>query len=545
MKKSILLTHVLFLGFLIPIQAFITHSINAQVINLEGEMQSTVTAYITKRFSSATGAKNLKYRLYLPNTQSEGINTQTVSKLIKTFLPNPTDIKNITDSYGNTGLELSWTNIVKVVQIDVQFSVTTYSNFYPINSNAPFPVGIEEEQKDYLISTELSPSNDFLINYVARSLSFGLNSQLDVVRNIFLWIDKTISISNQPEVKSCCDALSVLKRRKGDVRGICNLAAAMLKGLGIPVRVAYGISFQKEVLIKTEQQNIYYDYPNDEVFWVEVFFPDLGWVSYAPEGTYFGLTSHVIRIATGPDSDYVSDKLSIGQGQVAPFSEFIYDIKSDNINLSVKSFGEGNVNKIILSPVVEKFTQNQREPDLSIGGLSVSEKIEEIKPGTSGIIAHNSDISQRLDIVATRNRVYAQKFTLNFPCKITEIRLPLIKFADEGRIWVEIYSDAAGVPGKVLFKTYNILSPRIRFMMIDNPWLSFPVGEKETVLQEGEYWMSLRSSGSCIFNWNATTGNVIGDGRDTIFMDVSLRNPKWNNVSNFDLNFQVVGIREK
>jgi transglutaminase-like putative cysteine protease len=545
-KKFVRLIPFLIIWFLISIFGFVTEGINAQVINLEGEMQSAVTAYITKRFSSAAGVKNLKYRLYLPYTQSQGINTQTVSKLIKTFLPNPTDIKDITDSYGNSVLELTWSNIVKVVQIDVQFSVTTYSNFYPVNSEAPFPAGVDEEQKDYLISTDLSPSNDFLINYVARSLSSGFNSQLDVVRNIFLWIDRAINISTQPEVKSRYDALSVLKRRKGDERGICNLAAAMLKGLGIPVRVAYGISFQKEIPIKTEQQTIYYDYPNDEIFWIEVFFPDLGWVSYVPEGNHFGLTSHLIRIATGPDSDYASDRWSIEQGQVACFSEFIYDIKSDILNVSVKGFGEGNINKIVLSPIVEKFTQNQREPDLSIGGLSISEKIEEIKPGTSGIITHNSDISQRLDIVATRNRVYAQKFRLNFPCKITEIRLPLIKFADEGRIWVEVYSDAANIPGKLLFKTYNILSPRIRFMMVDNPWLSFPVGDiKESVLQEGEYWIALRSSGSCIFNWNATAGNVIGDGRDTIFMDVSLKNPKWNNISNFDLNFQVVGTREK
>ncbi len=541
LKKFPLLSLVVLLCFAPGLQDAV-----AQVLNIEGEMESTVTAYITKRFNSSAGVKNLRYRLYLPTSQTEGINTQMVSRLTKTFMPGPTEAQEFTDKFGNGGLELVWNKEIRVLQIDVQFTVTTYSNYYSIDSEAPYPVVADEGQRVFLISTELAPSNDFIINYIGRTLSYGLTREIDVVRNIFLWIDKTIRLSNQPEVKNRYDALSVLKMRRGDERGICNLAVAMFKGLGIPARVVYGNSFQKEIAIKTDQQLIFYDYPNDERYWLEVFFPDLGWVSYGPEGTHFGSTSHVIRVSTGPDSDYASDTWSIEKGEVLTFSEFIYDIKSDAVNVIVKGSGEDNAGKIILSPVVANFTRYQREPDLTIGGLSAVEKAEALMPGATGILTHNSDISQRLDIVATRDRVYAQKFRVVFPSKITEVRLPLIKFADEGRIWLEIYSDEGGKPGKVLFKTYSILSPRIRFMMVENPWLSFPVGEKtDSYLPEGEYWIALRSSGSCIFNWNAAAGNVIGDGKDTMFMDVSVKNPRWNNVLNYDLNFQVVGKREK
>jgi hypothetical protein len=156
---------------------------------------------------------------------------------------------------------------------------------------------------------------------------------------------------------------------------------------------------------------------------------------------------------------------------------------------------------------------------------------------------YNSDIERRLDIVATQNRVYAQRFTIESPIELLEVQLPLIKFADEGRIWLEVYSDRDGAPDRVLFKTFSIHSPRIRFMMMENPWLAFPVGSKtDSYLGEGSYWIALRSSGSCIFNWYASCGNVIGISSDTRFRDVSRKNSQWNNILNFDMNFQVIGI---
>ena len=91
-------------------------------------------------------------------------------------------------------------------------------------------------------------------------------------------------------------------------------------------------------------------------------------------------------------------------------------------------------------------------------------------------------------------------------------------------------------------RTYTIRSTVIRHMMEDNPWIAFPVGKKtESGLQPGTYWIALRSSGDCIFNWHASEGNVVGGSKDTRFMDISLKKPLWSNVVNYDMNFQIVG----
>ena len=82
-------------------------------------------------------------------------------------------------------------------------------------------------------------------------------------------------------------------------------------------------------------------------------------------------------------------------------------------------------------------------------------------------------------------------------------------------------------------------------MMIDNPWLSFPIGKNiNSLLERGTYWFALRSAGSCIFNWYATEGNVFGDADDTVFRVVGSKTLNWNNILNYDMNFQLIGKRE-
>jgi hypothetical protein len=518
--------------------------LRAEEITLHGEMKSGVTAYLTRRFSSYSNTKNLTYKMMLPATQTEGLHTQTIDRLRKNFTPYPTDIKEFTDEYGNSGLSMTWNKEIYVIQIDLQFTASIYANFYRIDSSAAFPLAVDQRLKPFIASTDLAPSNDFMINYIGRSISYGLNSEVDVVKNIFNWIDVHIKLSNGRDELQNHGALSVLRRQSGDERGICNLAASIFKGLGIPVRVVYGISYQQEIPIHTDAATYFFEYPNDEKFWLEVFFPDLGWIPYDPIGSHFGTVSHVIKFSVGPDSDYASDQWDIEVGDIIEFKEFIFDIRSDEANFEVQDFALGNKNRIILSPLIEGFNVYSKEPELDVGEADAPATREE-RGEETGPIVQNSDISKRLDVVATQNRVYAQRFSVDEPFTLTQIQIPLIKFADEGRIWLEIYEDEEGTPGNVLFKTYSIHSPRVRFMMTDNPWLSFPVGKKtDSFLEVGSYWIALRSSGTTIFNWYASSGNVFSTAGDTRFRDTRVKNSHWNNVMNFDLTFQVYGTRE-
>ncbi|UCB44663.1 MAG: transglutaminase domain-containing protein [Spirochaetota bacterium] len=530
----------IFLTILLLTLIFTIKHSHGEVINIQGEMTSDVTAYITKRITSYSGAKNLKAKLYLPSTYSRGLYTQTITGLYKNFLPSPTDIREFTDEFGNQGVELVWKKDVKLVQLDLQFNAKIYSNFYPILSNAPFPAVYQEA----IQSTELSPAHDFLINYIGRTLSKDLYREIDVVTSVLIWLDRNIELQGSNENNSSNDALTVLKMRRGTDEGVCNLLSSILKGLGIPAQVAYGLSFQQEIQIDTPDESILYDLPNNERFWVEIFFPDIGWASYDPHGMWLGMMPHVIKLSHGPDSSYAKESLTVEDGEIEVFKEYIFDIKSDTQKITFDGYGELNIDKLVVSPPVDEIAGYTEEPNLDIEALKLSDQALPLPPGEKGIFLEYSDLSKRLDIIATKNRVYAQRFTVNYPVTVNEIRLPLIKFSDDGKIWVEVYSDNDGRPYQKLFRTYSIRSAVVRHMMEENPWLTFPIGKKtDSYLVEGEYWLALRSSGNCIFNWYAYEGNVVGGSTDTRFMDVTLKNPHWNNIVNFDVHYQLIGTR--
>ncbi|MBN2322688.1 MAG: transglutaminase family protein [Spirochaetes bacterium] len=511
---------------------------DGSVIYIQGEMNSRATVYVTKRISSYSGAKGLMCRLFYPESYSSGLNTQKVSDLYKSFTPYPTGIEEFVDEYGNRGAVLSWDGEIRIVQLDLQFKVELYSNFYPVLSNAPYPVILEDSQAAYLESTELVPSDDLIINYIGRTLSRDLYREIDVVQSVFLWLDRNIGLLSSDDSES--SALLVLKRRAGDERGICNLACSLLKGLGIPARVVYGISFQKEIPIETPDEIVVYDLPNRERYWVEVFFPDLGWAAYDPHGMYLSLPSHVIKMAHAPDSSLASEVWNTRKGEFILFKEFIYDINSDEISLSYVGSSEERVNKLAVSPPVKDLTVYSNEPDLSLEPLASEEKGTRSVDDT--LFTENTDISRKIDIVATRNRVYAQQFIIDRPVRLSEVRLPLIKFSDDGRIWIEVFSDQNGRPSQKLFRTYSINSSAVRHMMEDNPWLVFPVGKNtQSDLLPGAYWIALRSSGDCIFNWYTSEGNTAGGACDSRFMDVSIKKSHWNNILNYDMNYQIGG----
>ena len=73
------------------------HSAIANIIQIEGELGNTVTAYVKRWFSSYDGTTKLAYRMYFPISYPEGINIQTISNLRKTFIPAPTELKEFTE----------------------------------------------------------------------------------------------------------------------------------------------------------------------------------------------------------------------------------------------------------------------------------------------------------------------------------------------------------------------------------------------------------------------------------------------------------------
>ena len=519
----------------------------SDIFFIKGESKSYITAYLTSRFSTYTKTKGLKFSIFIPQSVPEGLITQNIYRIRKTFTPYPTEIKEEHDKYGNSIIHCFWNREIRIVQIDLQFRAKIQSQFTSVETNAPYPLDTDETKNIYLESTKLTPTNEYQINYVSRSLAYNLNREMDVVYNIILWINNHITLTSSIEKDIKNDALSVLKNRKGTEEGLCNLMVSMLKGIGIPSRVAYGISFEKSISFKSDTDRVVLDFPNNERYWVEAYFPDAGWLPFDPHGYYLSLPSHVVKMGVGPDSEYLTERWSVETGKLNEFKEFIYDIKSDYSKFVFDNNKIISENILAVSCPVPGFIQNNNQPDMSIVSTNVenndkNENENNINSKKIQKINENSFIKNRIDLVATGKKIYAQAFLIEKPVRISEIRIPAIKFSDSGKIYIEVLENKNNKPGKRIFRSYNISSERVRYMMVDNPWLSFPISKKvNSILQPGIYWLALRSTGNCIFNWFAVEGNQFGSWNDTRFLNLAYKKPQWNNILNLDFNFQILG----
>ncbi len=519
-------------------------SLNADIFFAEGETKSTVTAYLTTRFSSYKPTKGLQYKLFIPQSIPEGLTTQSIYGIRKTFTPRPTNIKEVKDKYGNVYYECTWNKDIRIVQIDLQFKAKIHSQFTQIDSNAPFPLESDDNLNIYLSETDLIPVNEYSINYISRTLAYNLHREIDVVYNIALWVNENIRLKYNKKEEEKDDALTVLNNKEGNEKGICNLLVSMYRGIGIPSRVAYGISFQKELKYSVGKNNIYLQSPNNERYWVEVYFPDAGWLPIDIKGLYLSLPSYIIKLASGPDTDYLAKKWSIKSGKLKELKEYIYDLKVNSYKLNYTGKRIETKTGLITSCSVPNLTITDNKPDLNIIRKAEKNDKEQKELKSKRVkISENLNPIYGLNIVATGKKIYVQRFEIKTKSRITEIKIPVIKFSDNGKIWIEVLSDNGGKPGKRIFRTFSISSTRVRYMMIENPWLSFPISKKaKSILEPGYYWFALRSSGSCIFNWFATEGDVIGSWNDTLFLNTAYKKPKWNNILNLDLDFQIFGI---
>ncbi|MFC1849215.1 transglutaminase family protein [candidate division CSSED10-310 bacterium] len=112
---------------------------------------------------------------------------------------------------------------------------------------------------------------------IARSLAKNKNGLAEVVNAIMIWIAKEITYSEQYAPHR--DALSVLERGWGNCVDMSNLAQQLLRTLDIRCRLIHGLVFKEsfERILPAPES------PSGRFHrWIEVYFPDYGWIFYDP-----------------------------------------------------------------------------------------------------------------------------------------------------------------------------------------------------------------------------------------------------------------------
>jgi len=145
-----------------------------------------------------------------------------------------------------------------------------------------FPLSANDikSYESYTLPTQTIDSNNPKIIKQAAQLAQGEDDLFKLVFKITYWVESNVQYDLNTLTASASQKASwVLDNKKGVCDEMTSLLVAMLRSLGIPARFVSGISYTTSDLFNENWQ------PHG---WAEVYFPNIGWVSFDPTFGQYG-----------------------------------------------------------------------------------------------------------------------------------------------------------------------------------------------------------------------------------------------------------------
>ncbi len=156
--------------------------------------------------------------------------------------------------------------------------IETQNKRLAVKDKVTFPVRPQDIQglEEYLDSTETIDSDHLAIVAKAAELAEGEDDLFKVVFNLASWVEENIEYDLNTVTSAASQKASwVLENEQGVCDEMTSLFVAMARSLGIPARFVSGISYtNNQEVVNTVGSNW------AGHGWAEVYFPDIGWVSF-------------------------------------------------------------------------------------------------------------------------------------------------------------------------------------------------------------------------------------------------------------------------
>tara|TARA_Y100000310_G_scaffold345863_1_gene471801 strand:+ start:61693 stop:63621 length:1929 start_codon:yes stop_codon:yes gene_type:complete len=231
--------------------------------------------------------------------------------------------------------------------------VRTVNTQNVVQEKLAFPIAQQDLKgyEQYLEPTiTIDSTNPEVINQ-ATELVQGEDDLFRVAFILASWVESNVKYDlNTVTAKASKKASWVLENKEGVCDEMTSLFVAMARSVGIPARFASGISYSSSDL---------FDEPWQPHGWAEVYFPDIGWVSF---DITFGEYGYV---------DVTHIKLRDSFDPAEPATKFQWlannvELKSQNLELDVKIAKEGeNIDENI------KITQDLLSNEVGFGSYNV------------------------------------------------------------------------------------------------------------------------------------------------------------------------------
>ncbi len=302
---------VQFIGVLIIFSAVVaTASPQARTLVLDGTLTSSFHVKDTAVIDAPTDQGSIDdftYHLVPPPSASSKTSKQTVSNYRHTATPPPDSTKERTDAYGNKILELNWKAPSGEIKIVSEYDVRASVEFVPVSSTALYPLQPTVWPSDvalYLKPSEQVQSEDQSIKDLSAELVKGARTEGEAVTRIMHWIVDHLHYVLEP---AGYDALTTKREGKGNCQNYSHLTMALLRAAGIPARLVRGRTLGKswEVDEDNGKRRWTAKWGEGRHAWLEVYYPDQGWLMYDSQAYHQFVSTRFIRIETGPDNKAV------------------------------------------------------------------------------------------------------------------------------------------------------------------------------------------------------------------------------------------------
>ena len=557
----------------VVILAFIPFSSFAENFTVKGEMVSTLRYELQHQITAGDAMRKLTLSFVVPETFASPTYNQQITNFDIKFFPDAQERTTNTDNRGNKVILATWTNVPDKIDAAVSFNVKNITGLKLIKTHAPFPLNsVPDEIRIYLQATAQVQANDPEIQKLALRLTKDVKTQFDAVQRVISWtVDNVRYVT--PPVKY--DALYALQSGKGNCQNFSHLSAALLRTVGIPVRIVNGVTANQPFDIGWEKGVLTFKMGQGRHSWVEVWFPDQGWVSYDPQNMQFFVSSRFVRIEVGVDnSETKNDGLvrwvQSSDARVKPTlqetisTNFLTD--AVNVRGSRQDYGPKNLllgpnvqaefKKIEIAPpplppvvISEKEKKKLRyNVPFLYGNLEFPENVDFAFPrkvkaaGKNAYEMSRNFLVETAEYVTTKATQYAQIVVLKKPVKLDKVGLALHKFGGEGWLWIDIFQDNQGKPGDPLYTTEMITIDKLSFTP-GYRWVDFTFTGEQPILMPGSYWIALGFSGTPIVNWFYTYGKPVGPVYGTRYKGVFEED--WSGALNYEFNYRVKGLTVK
>jgi len=309
----------------------------AECFYVTGNMSADLSTEQTITFQITGSVSKFSYRYYHPSYYAYRTNTQENNRFSLSFSSEPTAQQEGIDEWGNSYTDLVWTTISDTtLDITVNQQATTKAILNPLDSSGFFPLdqgAIPKEAQMYMTGTGLVQSTDPQIRAKANELVAGCTYQFQAVENIIKWIMNNIEYG----ANSAYDARSTLIQKKGVCENYSHIACAMLRAESIPARYVSGISLARTYSWSVGYTTYSTSWNTGPHAWIEVCYPDLGWVPYDALRDVHHIDVFRIKEAHGRDNNDLSS-ISWSYYSSAPSiteSESSYGVKIENETVAI------------------------------------------------------------------------------------------------------------------------------------------------------------------------------------------------------------------